>query len=83
MLKDLHWLKAPGLRGNGITVLVVEAILGGYRYHVMVLAPMFKAIGADAVPDATVVPFTVTVAVFTVVVGVTVIVDTVFATLSV
>ena len=50
---------------------------------ITVLAPSASAIGPEAVPEATAVPFTVTVDVLTAVVGVTVIVATVLATLSV
>ena len=38
---------------------------------VMILAPTFKGIAADAAPDITIVPFTVTVDVETTVVGIT------------
>ena len=50
---------------------------------VMVLAPTFKAIGADAVPEVTAVPFTFTVDVGTAVTGVMVIVAAPFTTLVV
>ena len=65
-----------------VYVLVVEPSCA-VTTVVIVFAPTAKAIGADAVPDATVVPFTFIVAVFAVLVGVTVIVETVPATVSV
>ena len=49
----------------------------------IVFAPTFKGIAADAVPDATVVPFTFSVAFGSVVVGVTVTDVTVLVTLTV
>ena len=50
---------------------------------VMVFGPTFKAIGAEAVPEATVVPFTFTVDVGTAVTGVMVMVAAPFTTSSV
>ena len=50
---------------------------------VMVFGPTFKAIGAEAVPEATAVPFTVTVDVVTAVTGVIVILAAPFTTSSV
>ena len=50
---------------------------------VMVFAPVFKFIAADAVPEVTVVPLTFTVAVALLVVGVTVMEVTVLPTLAV
>lgn len=50
---------------------------------VMVLLPRFKVIACEAAPDATDVPFTVTLAVGSLVVGVTVTDATVLATLAV
>ena len=49
----------------------------------MVFAPTFNVIGADAAPEATVVPFTVTVEVGTAVVGVIVTEAAPFTTLAV
>lgn len=66
-----------------VTVYVLLVLFCAVTLAVIVLGPTTNGMLPDAVPDVTAVPFTVTVAVASLVVGVTVIDVTVFATLAV
>ena len=84
-LKD-RWLSAILLDFALVTVIIYDWVVMPFcavARMVMVLLPATKGIAADAVPDATAVPFTFTVALGSVVVGVTVTEVIALATLTV
>ncbi len=79
-------LKVATTEGARLTVMVYISVVipsWAVTFVVMVLAPTTSAIAVEAEPEATVTPFTLMVEVASVTVGVTVIDEVEFVTLSV